>query len=85
VPPKRRLALNGLSGLITQKNTVLLAQFTRSFSRGTYFDLSISGMNCLRPLEHWDRGLNPTRGMDVCVRLFCVCVVLCVGSGLTTG
>jgi hypothetical protein len=26
-------------------------------------------------------GSNPTRGMDVCVRLFCVCVVLCVGSG----
>jgi hypothetical protein len=30
-------------------------------------------------------GANPTWGMDVCVRLFCVCVVLCVGSGLTTG
>jgi hypothetical protein len=23
--------------------------------------------------------------MDVCARLFCVCVVLCVGSGLATG
>jgi hypothetical protein len=30
-------------------------------------------------------GSNPTRGMDVCVRLFCVCVVLRVGSGLATG
>jgi hypothetical protein len=30
-------------------------------------------------------GSNPTRGMDVCVRLFCVYVVLCVGSGLATG
>jgi hypothetical protein len=30
-------------------------------------------------------GSNPTRGMDVCVCLFCVCVVLCVGSGLATG
>jgi hypothetical protein len=28
---------------------------------------------------------NPTWGMDVCVRLFGVCVVLCVGSGLATG
>jgi hypothetical protein len=28
---------------------------------------------------------NPTRGMDVCVRLLCVCVVLCVGSGLAMG
>jgi hypothetical protein len=30
-------------------------------------------------------GSNPTRGIDVCVRLFCVCVVLCVGSGFATG
>jgi hypothetical protein len=28
---------------------------------------------------------NPTQGMDVCVRLFYVCVVLCVGSDLATG
>jgi hypothetical protein len=30
-------------------------------------------------------GSNPTRGMDVCVRLFCVCVVLRVRTGLGTG
>jgi hypothetical protein len=30
-------------------------------------------------------GSNPTRGMDVYVCLFCVFVVLCVGSGLATG
>jgi hypothetical protein len=30
-------------------------------------------------------GSNDTRDMDVCVRLFCVCVVLCVGSGVATG
>jgi hypothetical protein len=31
-------------------------------------------------------GSNPTQGVDVCiVRLFCVCVVLCVGRGLATG
>jgi hypothetical protein len=30
-------------------------------------------------------GSNPTQGVDVCVRLFCVCVVLCVGSGLVMG
>jgi hypothetical protein len=28
---------------------------------------------------------NANRGMDVCVRLLCVSVVLCVGSGLATG
>jgi hypothetical protein len=27
-------------------------------------------------------GSNPTQGMDVCVRLFCVCAVLYAGSGL---
>jgi hypothetical protein len=30
-------------------------------------------------------GSNPTRGMDDCVRIFCVCVILCVGSCLATG
>jgi hypothetical protein len=30
-------------------------------------------------------GSNTAQGMDVCVRLFCVCVVLCVGSGLKSG
>jgi hypothetical protein len=30
-------------------------------------------------------GSNPIRGMDVCVRLICVCVVLCVDSDLATG
>jgi hypothetical protein len=29
-------------------------------------------------------GSNPTRGMDDYMRLFCVCVLLCVGSGLAT-
>jgi hypothetical protein len=29
-------------------------------------------------------GSNPTRGRDVCLRLFCVCV-LCVGSSIATG
>jgi hypothetical protein len=30
-------------------------------------------------------GSNPTQGMDVCLRLFCDYVVLCVGSGLAMG
>jgi hypothetical protein len=30
-------------------------------------------------------GSNPTQGIDVCVLLFCVWVVLCVGSCLMTG
>jgi hypothetical protein len=30
----------------------------------------------------WFVGSNPIRGTDVSVCLFCVCVALCVGSGL---
>jgi hypothetical protein len=30
-------------------------------------------------------GSNHTQGMDVCVHLFCACVVPCVGSSLSTG
>jgi hypothetical protein len=29
-------------------------------------------------------GSNHTQGMDVCVHLFCFCVVQCLGSGLST-
>jgi hypothetical protein len=28
--------------------------------------------------------MDPTQGMDVCVCIYSVCVVLCVGSGLAT-
>jgi hypothetical protein len=43
-------------------------------------------MNRLHPLEHWGRGFEShLRHGCLCVRLFCVCVVLCVGSGLPTG
>jgi hypothetical protein len=30
-------------------------------------------------------GSNSTQAMDVCVRLLCVCVIMCVGSGIPTG
>jgi hypothetical protein len=37
----------------------------------------------LRSLERWDREFEShSRYGCLCVRLFCVCVVLCVGSGL---
>jgi hypothetical protein len=44
----------------------------------------VKGMNCLHKQEHWDSGFNSHSryGYLYCVRLFCVCVVLCVGSGL---
>jgi hypothetical protein len=42
-------------------------------------------MNCLHPLKHGVVSSNPTQGMDVCVRLFYVCAILYVGSGLERG
>jgi hypothetical protein len=43
-------------------------------------------MDSLRSLERWDREFESySRHGCLCVRLFCVCVVLCVGSGLWTG
>jgi hypothetical protein len=33
----------------------------------------------------WIVGSNPTRSLDVCVRLYRVCVVLCTGRGFATG
>jgi hypothetical protein len=41
----------------------------------TVFTLSTSGIV----------GSNPTQAMDTYVRLYYVCIVLCVGSGLWTG
>jgi hypothetical protein len=34
--------------------------------------------------ERWDCSWNPNQGMDISVRLFCACLILCVGSGLAT-
>jgi hypothetical protein len=42
-------------------------------------------MRCRSPLNTGTVGSNPSQGMDVCVHLFCVCVALCLGIGLTTG
>jgi hypothetical protein len=43
-------------------------------------------MKCLRPLEHWKFGFEShSRHGCLCVSLFCVYVVLCVGRGLSTG
>jgi hypothetical protein len=47
---------------------------------------AVSGLNCLRSLEHWDLGFESHSSHGcLCVRLFCACVFLCVGSDLATG
>jgi hypothetical protein len=52
-----------------------------NFNRGR----AICFKNCLRRSNTGIVGSNPTWGMDVCVRLLCVYVVLCADSGLATG
>jgi hypothetical protein len=47
--------------------------------RGVRHELS----SLARTLRSWVR--IPLKGMYACVRLFYVCVVLCVGSGVGTG
>jgi hypothetical protein len=43
-------------------------------------------MSCLSSLGRWDRGIeSQSRHGCLCVRLFCVCVALCLGRGLATG
>jgi hypothetical protein len=44
-----------------------------------------AGMNCLRSIEHWNHGFEShSRHGRLCMRLFCLCVILCVGSGPVT-
>jgi hypothetical protein len=44
----------------------------------------IQGMNCLRPLEHWNRGFE-SHSRHECLSTFILSIVLCVDSGLVTG
>jgi hypothetical protein len=47
---------------------------------------AVSGINRLRSLERLDRGFEShSKHGCLCVHLFCVRVLLCVGSGLATG
>jgi hypothetical protein len=57
----------------------------RSDPSASHSGRAVEPMKYLRPLKYWCRGFESTQGMDVCVRLFCICVVVCVGSGLAKG
>jgi hypothetical protein len=46
---------------------------------------AVWGITVFDPSNAGIVGSNSTQGMDVCVRFFCVCVVLCVDSDLATG
>jgi hypothetical protein len=82
--PQKRLEI-----LLSSKTTVNFYRTTRrrpaEHNILQSFSTPISDTNCLRPLEHWDHGFKShSRHEYLYVRLFCVCVVLCVGSGLAT-
>jgi hypothetical protein len=55
------------------------------YSMQDHSSRAVYGMNCLLSHELGIVGSNPTQGMDICVRLFLVSVVLCVGNGLAMG
>jgi hypothetical protein len=42
-------------------------------------------MNYLRMLECWVLVSNPTRGKILCVCVYSVCVIMCVGSDIAKG
>jgi hypothetical protein len=66
---------SGIGIIITEYNRVGRITVTARSKIWTVFARSNTGVVCS----------NPTRGTDVWVHLFCVCVVLCVGRGLATG
>jgi hypothetical protein len=75
--------------------------FSQKTSSASFEFLNVDASGCITGRSQWPpvlrhatvfahsnsgiMGSNPTQAMNVCVRLFCVCVVLCVGSGLATG
>jgi hypothetical protein len=47
---------------------------------------AVEGMNCLRPLKHWDRGFEfYFRHGCLCTFILRLCSPACAGSGLATG
>jgi hypothetical protein len=58
-----------------------LQQFTLPDTKRSYIPVTVAARsNALNVFVRSNTGIvgsNPTRGMDVCPRFFCVCVVLC--------
>jgi hypothetical protein len=51
------------------------------YPQGSYLPVTVASRseawNVFARMNTGIVGSNPTRGMDVCLRLFCLCVVLC--------
>jgi hypothetical protein len=79
-------ALDRAANVTGAWSTFYPANYIRKVLTADHSGRAVYGMNCFRSLERWDRGIEShSRHGCVCVRLFCVCVGLCVGSGLATG
>jgi hypothetical protein len=78
----------GLSFLLSEQGEVLVS-FNDTIPTAGHSSRAVYGMNCLRSLGRGDGGFESHARygclLCVCVRLFCVCIVMCVGSGLATG
>jgi hypothetical protein len=91
-PPNFSLSLVILKGI----NVRYFCIFYKHYSPFYFIDISdwwsadhggssVEGTNCLCSFEWWDRGFEShSRHECLCMRLICLCVILCVGSGLAT-
>jgi hypothetical protein len=68
------------------ETSAIFSQLTRLTVREDFVKIrKLSTMNKIQPITVVARsnavivGLNPTQDMDVCMRVYSVCVVLCVG------
>jgi hypothetical protein len=68
----------------TQSIHVALHAIFRALPYIASLDCTLAGTVAARSSTGIVRS-NPTQGMNVCVRLFCVFAVLCAGSGFATG
>jgi hypothetical protein len=82
-PPKSRLAFNGLHGVLSQKIEIFIIMIFFSSDKPLRDVTPITGAvrsKAWTVFTHSNTGIlgsNPTRGMDVYVRLFCLCCPVC--------
>jgi hypothetical protein len=81
---------NGLHSVTSQQTLFIIVSIAMLYGWLWYFmPITVAPRSkAWTAFAHLNAGIvgsNPIQGIDVCVRLFCVCVVLCVGSGLATG
>jgi hypothetical protein len=69
----------------TKKNTEILIDASKEVGLPITVDARFEARTAFVRSNTGILGWNSVRGMDVCIRLFCVCIFLCASSGLATG